>query len=426
MKRRTLNIFILLALISVLGIVITQIYWFKRAYENTEQEFEQNAGIALKEVVKGILRFNNVYTLPVDPVKQIRNNYYAVMVNDKINSAVLEHYLQSEFKKFNIHQDFAYSIYDCSNRQLVYGGYVEGRDNLMLKSDKQVQPVNLPQWKADNYYFTVYFPHKVAGIAGQMSVWIYSSAILLVVVIFFSYSLFVILKQKRLSEIQRDFINNMAHEIRTPLSTITVSAQTLRNPDIIQNPQRLLNYSTIIMDEAVKLKNQVERVLSVADADSRLQLKAEEFNLHELIEQTAKRLVENNAHKKVSLQLDLQATHPVMHADLLHTGNMIANLIDNSMKYSSEKVDIIIASKSMGRNQVEMKFTDSGYGISKDNQKKIFDKFFRVPTGDVHNTKGFGIGLSYVSLIVKAMRGTISIKSELQKGTTFTITLPLG
>ncbi len=419
MKRRTLSIFVIHALTSILGIVVIQIYWFSKAYENNEQEFNSNIRIALKEVVKGILKYNNVSTaVPIDPIQQIKHNYYAAMVNDQINAEVLEHYLQTELKKFNIQQGFEYSIYDCSNKKIVYGAYIDGQ-GFTNPSNKTL----LPQWKADNYYFTIYFPHKVIGIVGQMALWLYSSAIILIIVVFFSYSLFVILKQKRLSAIQRDFINNMAHEIRTPLTTIAISAQTLKDPSIIETPQRLLNYSTIILDEATKLKNHVERVLSIAETESKLKLNLEKFNLHPLITQITQQLIQNNSHKNTSLKWTLNAPNDSIFADPLHIGNLIANLIDNSLKYSNNNVNIEITTINK-KHTIEIQFSDNGFGISKENQKKIFDKFYRVPTGNVHNTKGFGIGLNYVMLIAKAHKGQISVHSNPNNGATFILTLP--
>ncbi len=418
MKSRPIRIFVVLALISILGIVITQVYWFNKAYQNNEEEFNKNANIAFREVVKGILKFNSNTTVPVDPVKRLTPNYFAVMVNDKINAGLLEYYLQTELKRFNIRQGFEYSIYDCANEKIVYGGYVEGEGNYSPK-----EKINLPKWNGDNYYFTVYFPHKASGIVKQMSLWLYSSAIIIIVVIFFSYSLFVILKQKRLSEIQRDFINNMAHETRTPLATITISAQTLKDPSIVQNPQRLLNYATIIMDEAVKLKNQIERVLSVADSESVMQLNKENFDVHLLIENVVHQLVQST-NKKVNLKFDPMATHSVIHADKLHISNLIVNLVDNSIKYSGEEVSIHIKTSNKNTKYIDLQFSDDGQGISKDYQKRIFDKFYRVPTGNIHNAKGFGIGLNFVALIARAHKGHIKVISEINRGSDFIVTLP--
>jgi two-component system, OmpR family, phosphate regulon sensor histidine kinase PhoR len=420
MSGKTIRIFVLLALLSIAGIVVTQVYWFKKAFDNTENEFNKNLHIALNETVKGVLHYNHTYSIPSDPVKQISQNYFAVMVNDKINADVLEYYLRTEFTKFNIRQSFEYRIFDCANEQMVYGGYIEGNDN---KND--VKQRDLPQWKGDNYYFTIYFPHKVAGIIGGMNLWIYSSLVLLIVVLFFSYSLFVILKQKRLSEVQRDFINNMTHEIKTPVSIITVSAETLKDPAIAKDPQRLLSYSTIILDEANRLKANVERVLSITGKEDSIKQNKEKLNLHDLITSTANKINENVTHKRVSLGFSFEATNFVVFADPFHVSNMVSNLIDNAVKYSNDPVAIQINSTNPEGNKIQITFTDNGIGISKEHIKRIFDKFYRVPTGNIHNVKGFGIGLNYVQLIARSHKGTIKVLSEEGKGSSFILTLPV-
>lgn len=399
--------------------MLTQFFWFKKASDNHEREFKKNLNIALKEVVKGILKYNNTRGFPPDPVKQVDENTYIVMVNDQINSAVLEHYLVTEFKKFNINQSFEFSIYDCANQKMVEGRYVEGQKESVL-----VQSKNLPGFKRDNYYFTVYFPHMKSSLFWQMDVWLFSTTVLLIVVVFFGYSLFVILRQKRLSEIQRDFINNMTHEIRTPISTIAISAETLKSPDIIQTPQRLLNYATIIQDEAIKLKTQVERVLSVADNESRIKLYFEKFDLHTLIKGISEQMLMNDKGKKVELILDFQASNAMIKADKLHISNLITNLIDNSMKYSFNEVVITIHTANTKENKLEISFSDNGIGISKEHQKRIFDKFYRVPKGNIHDVKGFGIGLNFVMLITKMHNGSIKVISALNQGTMFKLTLP--
>jgi len=419
LSSKTIRIFVVLALISILGIMLTQFFWFKKASDNHEREFKKNLNIALKEVVKGILKYNNTRGFPPDPVKQVDENTYIVMVNDQINSAVLEHYLVTEFKKFNINQSFEFSIYDCANQKMVEGRYVEGQKESVL-----VQSKNLPGFKRDNYYFTVYFPHMKSSLFWQMDVWLFSTAVLLIVVVFFGYSLFVILRQKRLSEIQRDFINNMTHEIRTPISTIAISAETLKSPDIIQTPQRLLNYATIIQDEAIKLKTQVERVLSVADNESKIKLYFEKFDLHALIKSVSEQMIMNDKGKKVELMLDFQAQNSIIKADKLHISNLITNLIDNSMKYSYDEVVITIHTANTKENKLEISFSDNGIGISKEHQKRIFDKFYRVPKGNIHDVKGFGIGLNFVMLITKMHNGSIKVISALNQGTMFKLILP--
>lgn len=419
MSTRTLRIFVVFSVLSILGILTLQVFWFKTTFDDKEKEFQKNIRIALTEVVKGILEYNKTKGIPPDPVEQIDRNSFAVMVNDQIDSTILEHFLNKELKKFNIQQSYLYNIYDCSNRTMVEGRYVEGINHDVKLDETKI----LPRLNVDNYYFTIYFPHRSSGIFRQMDIWIYSSAVLFFVVIFFAYSLFVILRQKRLSEVQRDFINNMTHEIRTPISTIAISAETLKDPAITQHPQRLLNYAGIILDEAIKLKTQVERVLTVANTDTNTKLYFEDFDIHPVIHDTAEKII-NASEKKIKLEFHLEASRHMVHADKLHMMNLVSNLVDNSVKYSRDEVHIAISSSNPRPGKIQLVFDDNGIGIAREHLGKIFDKFYRVPKGNVHDVKGFGIGLNFVKLITKVHKGTIKVHSEPGKGTTFILTLP--
>lgn len=418
MRNRTIKIFVILAVISIIGIVVTQIVWYKKAFDKSESEFNKSLYIALNQSLKGVLLYNNTTAIPIDPIKKLEHNYYAVMVNDQINADVLEHYLKTEFQKLNIRQSFEYRIFDCANEQLMYGGYVEGENSF----DKEKINRTLPVLKSDNYYFTVYFPHQTFDIVTSMSLWLFSSFVLFIVLIFFTYSLFVILKQKRLSEIQKDFINNMTHEIKTPVSIISASAETIRNPSIIEQPQRLLNYANIIIEESNRLKLAIDRVLSIADSDRIIKYNKEKINFHLLIEEVVNSIC-NQVKKNVTLNFSLAAKNGFVIGDEFYLSNLISNLIENAIKYSSDNLVLTISSKNIG-NTIEVIISDNGIGIEKKHLSKIFDKFYRVPTGNLHNAKGFGIGLSYVKQIVKLHKGTIKVSSELNKGTSFIIQLP--
>jgi two-component system phosphate regulon sensor histidine kinase PhoR len=258
-----------------------------------------------------------------------------------------------------------------------------------------------------------------------MGIWTFSTVVLLVVIIFFSYTLFIILKQKRLSEIQKDFINNMTHEFKTPISTIAVSTQVLKDPGIIHQPERLLNYTTIIEKENNRLKQQVERVLQMARLDKEdIGLKKEVIDVHSIVQDAVKNTSHALEDKNGEVLLGLKAEHHLIEADKLHLTNVFHNLLDNAIKYSHESPRIEITSAANG-GQLHIHVRDNGIGISAENQKRVFQKFFRVPTGNVHDVKGFGLGLSYVKTIIEAHKGNIRLDSELGKGCLFTITLPL-
>lgn len=410
----------MLATISILGISITQIYWVKRAFGLKEAEFDRQVNTALFNVASQIFSLNNTPSPANNPVKQISTNYYVVMVNGEIDASLLEFLLRSEFEKRNIQADFEYGIYDCTHEKMVYGNYVKLSDNV----SKREQNPNLPKWVNAGYYFGVQFPNREAQILNQMGIWSFSSAVLLIVIIFFGYTLFVILKQKRLSEIQKDFINNMTHEFKTPISTIAVSTEVLKDTSIVQQPERLHQYATIIENENKRLKQHVERVLQMASLDKEdVGLKKETINLHEVIEDVVNSMLIALNEKEGTIQLHLDALSPEIKADRHHLTNVIFNLVDNAIKYCTEKPEVTITTAQQP-NGIRLTIQDNGIGISEENKKRIFQKFYRVPTGNIHDVKGFGLGLHYVKQIVEAHRGRITVNSQPGNGCIFTLELP--
>lgn len=420
MKSSTIRFIVVLATISILGISVTQIYWVKRAFGLKEAEFDRQVNTALFNVASQIFSINNTPSPANNPVKQISTNYYVVMVNSDIDANLLEFLLRSEFEKRNIQADFEYGIYDCSHEKMVYGNYVKLSD----KVSKREQNPNLPKWVNAGYYFGVQFPNREAQILNQMGIWSFSSAVLLIVIVFFGYTLFVILKQKRLSEIQKDFINNMTHEFKTPISTIAVSTEVLKDTNIVQQPERLLQYATIIENENKRLKQHVERVLQMAKLEKEdVGLKKEAVNLHEIIHEVVQSIDLALREKQGSIHLKLNAPSPNLTADKHHLTNVIFNLLDNAIKYCTSKPSITIRTELNGTS-ISLTVEDNGIGISDENKRRIFQKFYRVPTGNVHDVKGFGLGLHYVKQIVEAHRGRITVTSEPGKGCAFTILLP--
>jgi two-component system phosphate regulon sensor histidine kinase PhoR len=277
----------------------------------------------------------------------------------------------------------------------------------------------------DGYYFGVRFPQIEANLISQMGIWGFSSIVMLVVIFFFVYTLFVILKQRRLSEVQNDFINNMTHEFKTPLATIAISSEVLKDPSIAKNPERLLNYATIIENESQRLKQQVERVLQMAQTEKAdVGLKKERQDIHELIKEAVGNHTAALASKRGEVRLALSATNCNILADKLHFTNVIGNLLDNAIKYCEKEPRIAITT-SNSQASIQIEISDNGIGISSENQKKIFARFYRVPTGNLHDVKGFGLGLNYVKLIVEAHKGRISVQSTPGKGSIFTIVLPV-
>jgi two-component system phosphate regulon sensor histidine kinase PhoR len=228
----------------------------------------------------------------------------------------------------------------------------------------------------------------------------------------------VILRQKQLTEVQRDFINNMTHELQTPIATIRIAADVLNTAAIKDQPERLKKYTGIVKEEAQRLQNQVETVLNMAKAEkNKLPLNIEWLDVHQIITSLA------NKYEK-DLTLHLEAAEPYIHADRLHLTNAVSNLIDNAFKYTPVNPDIHLhTSNQNGTLLIAVK--DNGIGIAPEHQRKVFSKFYRVPTGNIHNVKGFGIGLSYVQQIAKAHGWKLQLTSEVGKGSEFKILIPL-
>jgi two-component system, OmpR family, phosphate regulon sensor histidine kinase PhoR len=423
-SRLTLRIVIVLAGLSIAGITFTQIYWVRKAFDLHENQFYRDVDAALRHVATTIFEINKTPSPANNPVNQVSTNYFVVTINGPIDANLLEFLLATEFEKRNIKAEFEYGVYDCIYKCMADGKEASGSNNKRLVSE-----TSLPISQAapmDGYYFGVQFPRLEVNLIGQMGIWVFSSAVNLVVIFFFVYTLFVILKQRRLSEIQRDFINNMTHEFKTPISTIAISAEVLKDPRIIHTPERLLNYTTIIQNENNRLKQQVERVLQMARLDKEeIGLKKELLDVHEIIREAVRNISIGKTTDAGNIELNLESSHPYMQADKLHLTNVFFNLLDNAIKYCKETPRIIISTAYINEH-LHITVKDNGIGISADNHKKVFQKFFRVSTGNIHDVKGFGIGLNYVKLVVESHKGKINLTSELGKGSTFTLIFPVA
>ena len=420
MNPRIIRNIIILATISILGIGVTQFYWISKAWDIKEKQFNHSVNVSLRNVATDILRLRGDSASYIEPIKQVAANYFVVSIYDTLHPYLLESLLKAEFTTRNLDLDFEYGIYDCFTDSMVYGNYVA-----LSPVTGEITPTSLPvKWDKDGHYFGVYFPDKGSYLVSQMGIWLFSSGILLVVVVFFAYTMFVILKQKRLSEITTDFINNMTHEFKTPISTIALSSEVLTKPDIIDHPERLKRYSEIITEENERLKNMVERLLQIATLDKAdYKLNKSDLDVHVFICEIEKRFSLALNEKNGKIVLNLEASKNIINADKEHIINILSNLVDNAIKYSPKDPAIIITTSNF-RKGIRICVMDDGIGMTKAVQKQVFEKFYRVSTGNVHDVKGFGLGLNYVKMMVEAHKGTINLESEPNKGSKFEIYLP--
>lgn len=415
MTRNAIRLIIITGSLAIAAIIGIQIFWVKRAYDIENDRFRQSAVEALNEVANNISRIYDLTQIET-PVERLEDDYYVVNLRTPLDASVLEHYLRQEFKKHDVNTSFEYGIYDCDTDEIRYGGSV----NANFEID-HVEPTILPKTDKFLNYFGVRFPAKGSFLFQNLDFWILSSIITLLITGFFVYAMFVILRQKKLSEVQRDFVNNMTHEFQTPISTIRVATDVLAQDKIMDQPDRMRRYVQIIRQENLRLKNQVEAVLTTAKVGKgKLELDVQLQELHALLSEVLEG-VKLEIGKGLTLQLE--AVRTSIYADKTHLLSVVRNLVENAIKYSKKPVDITVVTRN-DDNGVILEVSDKGIGIPEEYLGKIFNKFYRVPTGNVHNVKGFGLGLNYVEQIVKAHKWKINVESEYGTGTIFKITIP--
>lgn len=415
MSRRTIFIVVLLAVVSLGLIVAGQVYWVRKAYSIQEQQFNDRVVMALTRVVGEILLMNNDSAM-TEPVLQKQANFFVANINETPEPFLLETLLREEFERSNLTEDFEYGIYDCFTDSIVFGGKVDFRNPGTGRAEEILALINL---EPDGHYFGVLFPNKTALILQQLDFWMYSSIIIFLIVVFFSYTILLLMRQKRLSEVKTDFINNMTHELKTPISTIALSSEALSSPTICDEPDRMNRYVQIIRNENNRLRSQVEKVLQIASlSPGRVSLKIESLDVHSIIRKAEVTFRIKLEEMEGKMKLKLDASNPRIRGDVMHVTNMIYNLLDNAVKYSGDHPEVTISTHNE-QGKLIVSVRDNGIGIPRSQQKMIFDKFYRVPTGNRHDVKGFGLGLYYVRTMMKAHRGRVRVESIPGKGSTF-------
>jgi len=418
--RNSIRFIVLLAIIAVAGIATTQMYWVKKAYELNEQHFNHRVLIALKAVADRLTLEKKGQVIHMETLNQPAPNYFTLDFSAPVDPELLEQYLVTEFQNQKIYTDFEYGIFECANDSLMHGNYIN------MEKLEQIKRIQYEPAPGSNFYIGILFPVKKEFlIYDEMSMWILLTALLLVVFLFFGYTIMTIIKQKRLSEIKNDFVNNMTHEFKTPIATIGLSSEVLLRDDIIMNPERLKHYARIIAEENNRLKRQVETVLQASLLDSKhLKINTAEVDIHALLKSITPSF-EIRAHVAGGeLLVQLSAKNSKVNGDAVHLTNIFFNLIDNALKYCDEKPRIVITTLDV-KDGIEIEVQDNGKGIPGTSLRQVFEKFYRVPSGNVHDVKGFGIGLFYVKNMVKLHHGNIKVNSDIGKGSAFRIWLPV-
>ena len=359
--------------------------------------------------------------------QQIKEKYIIAdaPVESRIDQPSLMAFLTNEFVNHGIDLEYKFelSTSDFGEEKQVYSseGYHAGNKKeyktLLFTNDPgDLKPI----------YLRVYFAHRSDNWFQTTSFMVFPSLLLTALILgIFVYTIVIILRQKKLGDVKNDFINNMTHELKTPISTISLASQMLRDNTVSNTPRTIEHVSGVIFDESKRLSMQVEKVLQMAVFnEGRLKMKFKNFELSGIIDTVIQNFVIRVQNKNGQLNYSNEAEKSNIYGDEVHITNVIFNLLDNAVKYSKEEPIIDVASwNKNGSLCVSVK--DHGIGISKEHQRQIFERFYRVPTGNVHNVTGFGLGLHYVKKIVEAHDADITVESTVNKGTKFTIIFPL-
>lgn len=377
------------------------------------------------------------YNIPRDALEKIRNaNIKIELMNraweemlegqrdilSRMDTGVVRKLLQNNLRERGIVQDFDLGVLSDEG-QIIPITQTDFPEKLLSEG---VQARLFPgDILGKENFLMVHFPNKNAYILRQIWLPVLSSLFFIGIVIFcFVYAIKVIIRQKNLSDIKNDFINNMTHEFKTPIATVSLAVEALQDPDLMNQESFRKRYISVIKDENKRLGSQVEKVLQAATLDKKeFKLKLEEINLEEILDGARRQFELQVENKGGEITFESQLGYPLITADAFHLSHIFNNLLDNANKYCKEKPVIRIKAWEEGEHAF-VSIQDNGIGMTKDAQRKIFDKFYRVPTGNLHDVKGFGLGLSYVKTMLEAHKGEISVQSEPGKGSIFTIKLP--
>ncbi|MFI5133072.1 MAG: sensor histidine kinase [Chitinophagales bacterium] len=417
-RARTVRLGILISTIIIGLIIVIQVFWLRKVYQYEEKEFDRK----IIGTVKGL--YDDI-KLVEDPAKYLNEivskpepHIYIARVETWQPPDTISFYVHHELEDFDIFTDCRLTLYETGKRGIFFEKdiYSAASDSNSLRA--------LPERISNVSYncIILYFPHRERYILSNMIFWISTSLTLLGVLIWLGASLFYLNRQKSLNEIQRDFVNNFSHEFKTPLSVISLAAESLKKKSIQEKPEKAMQYANMVEYQTRYLQNQIDRLLRYSFSEkTELQLIKENTNIHELIQEAVSNLQPLIDVKNAEIFYELKAANPVIDGDKNYLLIVLINLIENALKFSQQpKVTISTRNKD---HHFEITVKDNGVGIEKKYIRNIFKKFFRVSKGDIHSSKGFGIGLSFVKKIIDSHQGRIEVESVPGIGSSFIITL---
>ncbi len=414
MKHKHLRHIIIFGSLVLSLLLVVQVYWFKRAFDISEKQFDFTVQIALKKVADSVLDNSEANV----EVQKLSSNFFFIHCEGPLEANHVEQLIQREFSLRNLDLDYELGIYRADKDTLVYGNYIQSTTARMLEEEIAKGRFNQPPLNN----FAVYFPHKTSYLAAEMDIWILSTLALALMIIFFAWAIFSLLREKRYADVKTDFINNMTHEFKTPVTNIALASEVLKSK--YGTSAEDLVYFKILEKENKKLQQKIDRLLSSAVFEKTSITTFEKINLRHILTECAQTFEMKIKERGGIIHIDLPEKDVQVYGDSGLLLQAFSNIIDNAEKYSLHNPSIHIKS-ILEEKGIIISFTDAGIGIPGKWHRKVFDKFFRFRQGNVHNVKGFGLGLHFVRDVIKAHQGKILLKSAANQGTTVSIFLPV-
>lgn len=438
--KRILPVITILILLSLLGLIFFQFLWIESARGAKDKQIEESIVHAMAEAAMTLTQDkSSILPMPkkndlLFPTDRLQTQYFRPSVIQRYSRDEIYEVIRRAFNKNNLQNypfEFAVTVNTLNGGQILsegfYNLYIDSANNknhvIALEPQSGTNFENLVREE----YLSLIVPNQKRIIWKEM-VWFIIGAILftLIITTAFFITIRTMLKQKKLSEIKSDFINNMTHEFKTPLATISLAVDALKNEKVSGDKEKTSYFTGIIKEENKRMNKQVETILQAALLDKQeVQLNLKKMHAHDLITSALNNITLQVEEKQGKLEVDMSAVKDNILADEVHFTNLINNLLDNAVKYSKESLYIKLSTSNTGNN-LRIKIEDNGIGMNKETLHRIFEKFYRAHTGNVHNVKGFGLGLSYVKTMVDAHHGNIKAESVLGKGSTFTLIFPLS
>jgi two-component system, OmpR family, phosphate regulon sensor histidine kinase PhoR len=419
MRSATLRWLVLVASFLIILIIAVQLFWLNKVYSFEQKTFNTNVVKSIRGLYEDLDITDSVSANLQNLIENPEQHYFLFRMNKYSSIDTVAYYLQRELNDFDVMTNAYIGYYSLKNKKFGKEIYITTAASPFDSTD-----VKLPVYKRNFDYLLLYFPHRTKYILSQMNFWFISSIILFVVLIGLAVILFHFYRQKFLAEIQKDFVNNFTHEFKTPLAVMKISADVLLQDKITSQPERLKRYAAIVQTQTQHLQEQVERLLQMASSERKeLPIERTHVPVKDIIDQAVAKVQPLAEDKNAVIEINLVDDDDYeLYADKTHLELAMVNLLENALKYSVKPHVIISSGKEADNIFISIK--DNGIGIEKKFQKNIFKKFYRVPTGDVHNVKGFGLGLDFVKRIIDAHHGSIRINSLPGIGTEFRLLLP--